>query len=104
MAQDIHEVLDGIQGQSVAESIVYQVDTAPWGGTPTSPAVDVFDEEDYSTSVKATVMPSGSPSVSSDNVLLPALTALTAGIIYRVYVTFVSGGNTLQGYIRVQAR
>ena len=104
MAKDIHEVLDGLQYQSVAESVVYSVDTEPWGGTPTAPAVDVFDEEDYATSVKSTVMPSGSPSPSGHTVVLPALTALTAGIIYRVYVTFVSGGNTLRGYIRVQAK
>jgi len=104
MAQDIHEVLDGLQSQSVAESVLYSVDTEPWGGTPTSPAVDVFDEADLSTSLKSTVMPSGNPSVSLDVIILPALTALTAGIIYRIFVTFLSGGNTLRGYIRVQAK
>ena len=104
MSHDIHEVLDGLQEQSVAESVIRSVDTLPWGGTPTSPAVDVFDEEDYTTSVKVTVMPSGTPSVSTDTIILPPLTALTAGIIYRVYITFVTGGNTLRGYIRVQAK
>ena len=104
MTRDIHEVLDGLQQQSVAETAVYSADTLPWGGTPASPAVDVFDEEDYDTSVKSTVMPSGSPSVNAHVITLPPLTALTAGIIYRVYVTFVSGGNTLRGYVRVQAK
>lgn len=104
MSRDIHEVLDGLQEQSTAESVSYSVDTLPWGGTPTSPSVDVFDEEDLATSVKATVMPSGSPAVSDDDITLPLLTALTAGIIYRVYVTFTSGGNILRGYIRVQAK
>lgn len=104
MAKNIHEVLDGLQVQSTAESVLYSVDTEPWGGTPTSPSVDVFDEEDLATSVKTTVMPSGNPSVLTDDIILPALTSLTAGIIYRILLTFESAGNTLQGYIRVQAK
>ena len=104
MGRNIHEVLDGLQEQLVGESVVYSVDTLPWGGTPTSPSVDVFDEEDYDTSLKTTVMPSGSPAINGDTISLPALTSLTAGIIYRVFVTFVSSGNTLKGYIRVQAK
>ena len=104
MARNIHEVLDGLQEQLVGESVVYSVDTLPWGGTPTSPSVDVFDEEDYGTSVKSTVMPTGSPAVSGDDITLPAMTDLTAGVIYRVFVTFVSLGNTLRGYIRVYAK
>lgn len=104
MAKDIHEVLGGVQEQSSAESIVYSIDTAPWGGTPSAPAVDVFDEEDFATSVKSTVMPTGSPTVLVNDVFLPPVTALTEGKIYRVYVTFVSGGNTLRAYIRIKAK
>ena len=102
MAKSIREVLDGIQTQGTAESIFYSVDTAPWGGTPSSPSHDVFDEEDLTTSLKTTLM-SGTPTVSSDDILLPALHSLTAGIIYRVFITFTSAGNTLQGYFRVEA-
>ena len=101
-AKSIREVLDGIQIQGVSESVLYSVDTLPWGGTPTLPVHDVFDEEDPGTSLKSTLM-SGTPTVSSNDILLPALQSLTAGVIYRVLVQFSSAGNTLEGYFRVEA-
>lgn len=99
--KDSREVLDGIQPQGIGESVSYSVDTAPWGGTPISLSHDVFDEEDYTTSLKATLMP-GTPTVSVDNVVLPALSGLAEDVTYRVFITFDSGGNTLQGYFRVR--
>ena len=102
MADKIHEVLDGLQFQRVAESVLYSVDTTAWGGTPTSPVHDVFDEEDLTTSLKSSLM-SGSPTVAGDNINLPALSGLTLGIIYTVTVLFVSAGSTLEGYFQVKA-
>ena len=101
MAKNDREVLDGLQLQGANESIAYSIDTEPWGGTPSSPVHDIFDEEDLTTSLKSTLM-SGSPTVSSHNVVLPALSGITDGVIYKVIVRFVSGGQTLEGYFRVK--
>lgn len=97
------EVLEGIQVQGVNESILWSVDTSPWGGTPTSPSHDIFDIEDMSTSLKATLMP-GTPSVSGDNVVLPALSGISTDVTYIVTVRFATGGNTLEGYFRVRGQ
>ena len=102
MAKDIREILGGLRFQGTSESVLYSVDTEPWGGTPTAPVHDIFDEEDYGTSLKSSLM-DGVPTVATDVINLPALSGLTDGIIYRVFVRFVSAGNTLEGYFRVQA-
>ena len=104
MAKDIHEVATGLLEQSDAESIFYSVNTLPWGGSPSAPSVDVFNENDLDTSVKTAVMPAGSPSVNGNSIDLPALTALTDKMIYRIYLTFTSGGNVLRCYFRVEAK
>ena len=103
MAQNIREVLDGLQFQGAAESILYSVDTEPWGGSPALPTHDIFDEEDLDISLKASLAP-GTVSISSHNLVLPAVTALVAGTIYRVTVTFTSAGNVLQGFFRIEAQ
>ena len=97
------EILDGTQPQGVNESVKYSVDTAPWGGTPTTVSHDIFDEEDFDTSLKSSLM-SGTPTVTSDVITLPALSGLTDGIIYRVTVKFtITGGSILESYFRVKA-
>ena len=102
MVKNIREVLDGLQSQGINESVLFSVNTEPWGGTPTGPTHDIFDEEDYTTSLKSSLM-DGSPTVSGDVINLPALSGLSNGVIYRVFVRFVSGGSTLEGYFRVEA-
>ena len=98
---EIREVVQGVQMQGGDEQIVYTIDTANWGGTPTSPAVEVKDGD--GTNVKSTVMPTGSPSVASDIITLPILKLLTAGVTYRVEVKFTTGGNVLECYFKVLA-
>lgn len=101
MANNSREVLDGLQFQGVDESVLYSVDTLPWGGSPTGVSHDVFDEEDYATSLKSLLMP-GSPTVATNVINLPALSGLSAGKIYRVFIDFTIAGSGLQGYFRVQ--
>ena len=101
--RNIHEVLEGLQEQLVGESVLYSINTTPWGGTPTGTDHDIFDEEDLTTSLKSAMM-SGSSSVSADVINLPALGSVVAGKIYRVEVTFTSLGNTLVGYFRVEGK
>ncbi len=83
MAKNNREVLDGLQPQGIGESVSYGVDTLPWGGSPTSPSHDIFDEEDYGTSLKSSLM-DGTPTVSGDTINLPALSGLSEGLIYRI--------------------
>jgi len=80
----------------------YTYDTSA-NGTPTNPAVQVYATSDLSTSVKATVMPAGSPSVTDDIITLPPLTALTAGVSYRVDITYTIGANVYIDYFIVNA-
>lgn len=99
--KNIHEVLEGIQEQSASEAITYTVNALPWGGTPTSPVVDIFDEEDLETSLASTHL-SGTASVSGDSVISKKVIVLVDGVIYRMTVQFESNGHTLQGYVRIQ--
>ena len=92
------QVTEGKQYQGEDESIVYTVDFAAIG-TPTSPTVEVKDGDGED--VKSTVMPTGSPTVATTIVTLPALTALTAGGKYRVEVQVTIDGNTLEHYFPV---
>ena len=101
MSKDIREVLEGLQFQGENESVVYAIDSEPWGGSPSTIVHDVFDEEDLIVSLKATLM-SGSSSVTSHIITLPALSGLTFRTLYKVTVKFTSGGNILEGYFRVK--
>ena len=104
MSERSREILEGLQYQGEDESVAYSIDVTNYGNTPTSPAVDVFDEDDLSTSVKSTVMPTGSPSVASNVITLPALTALTDGQTYRVEVQFTLSGNLFEVFFRVRGQ
>lgn len=99
------EVLEGKQYQGVDESIAYTLDvgTIAAGSSPSSVAVVVKDITNAAT-VTSTVMPTGSPSVSGDVITLPALTLLTAGILYRVEVKYTLDGNVLESYFYVQGQ
>jgi hypothetical protein len=98
------ELVESPVEQGVDESITWTVDVSNVGSSPTSPSVDVFATDDLATSVKSTVMPSGTPSVSGDVITLPELTALTAGTNYRVEVKFtVGGGAPFEVYFIVKA-
>lgn len=97
-------VVEEVQYQGVDESIAYTLDVSAIGDDPTGVAVDVFDASALATSVKATVMPSGSPSVSDNVITLPALTGLAEGKRYRVEVTFTLEGNVLEHYFIVKAQ
>lgn len=96
---NIREVVEGQQEQGEDEEIVYTVDTANWGGSPTSPSVVVKDPA--GTNVTSTVMPSGSATVNGDVITLPTLKLLTRNKLYRVEVKFTAGGNVFEAVIPV---
>lgn len=86
--------------QGEDEAIKYYFDTLPWGGTPTSIVVEVFDVTDPDTwvNVTSTVMPTNSPTVVGNVVTLSHLRALTDAHIYRIEVAFTSNGNEFEAY------
>lgn len=97
------EVLEGVQYQGEDESIAYTLDVTAIGSSPSSVAVVVKDVTN-ATTVTATVMPTGSPSVAGNVITLPALKLLTAGVLYRVEVKYTISNNILESYFYVQAQ
>lgn len=97
-------VTEGAQRQGEDEIIVYTLNVAANGSTPTGVAVVVKDKRDDYADVTATVMPSGSAMVAGNVISLPPLRALTAGRIYRVEVKYtLDNGNTLEDFFEIVA-
>lgn len=101
---DIREVTEGVQVQGVNEQIAYQLTTTPWGGTPSAPSAQVFAGLAHLTDVTALVMPTGSPAIVGDVITLPVLRDLSRGELYRVRVTFTSGGTVRSAWFDVLAQ
>lgn len=89
----IQEVEQGPQSHTTSEELAYKIDVVDWVASPASPVVDRVMDLTTLTDVKATVMPSGLPTVAGAVITLPVLKSLTAGKSYRVEVTFTDGGN-----------
>lgn len=90
--------------QSTTEEIPYIIDCAAWDTTPTSPVVDSVIDETSGTDVKATVMPSGTPSVTGSKIILPLLKSLTLGRNYRPEVRYTgSNSSRKEFHLRVRA-
>lgn len=105
MAAGVREAIESPLRQGVDEQIVYSLDTEPWGGSPSSVTVTVYDvTTGAAEDVSADVL-SGSASVDGDKIELPAirLDSLAAGHLYRVEVQFTSGGNVLEAYFMIEA-
>ena len=65
-------------------------------GTPI--VLKVVDVEAIDTNVKSTVVGTQAVTVSGTLITLPTLESLTIGKSYRVHVTHVNGGNTVETY------
>lgn len=96
-----------LDAQGEDEEIVYTLDVSANGSSPTSVAVKVYGESGVGSGatlddVTSTVMP-GSPSVGGSVITLPPLKSLTAGVIYRIEVKYMLGGNILEDYFRIPA-
>lgn len=83
--------------QGIDEEVAYSFPTTPWGSDPTNVSVVVKDRSQDYADVTLTVMP-GSPSVSGDDITLPALKNLTEHHTYRVEVKFTIDGNVFEAW------
>lgn len=87
--------------QGADETVYYELDTANWGGSPTSVSAKVFSYADNAyTDVTSTKMV-GSANVTGDVITLPGITALAEGTLYRVEVKFTSGANVFEPYFEI---
>lgn len=90
--------------QGVDESIVHSVTTTPWGSSPSSIVVKLYEfggggpEIAASWSDVSSTKLTGSASAAGDVITLPAISGLEVGKTYRVEVKFVSGGKTLEAF------
>lgn len=84
----MREVIEGLQTQGPNEEIVYRL-------TVTPPAVSVVGvavtDQNTGTNVTATVMPTGTASVSDGAIILPVIKALTLGHLYVVAPIYTDG-------------
>ena len=86
--------------QSPDEQVQYVLNVGNFSTTVSgTPVVEkVVDIEAIDTDVKGTVVGTQAVTVSGTLITLPTLESLTIGKSYRVHVTHVNGGNTVETY------
>ena len=97
------EVKEGELEQGQDEIIAYTLTTTPWGSSPTSVVVTLWDITAATWTDVSSTMLSGAASAIGDVITTPLVTGLTAGSTYRLEIKFVTGGNTLEAYAEIRA-
>lgn len=89
-------VVEAPRKQSPDESIAYSITTTPWGSTPTSVAMYVYDVtvQGTVTDVTNTVV-QGATSVTGDVISTKRIRLLTLGHDYRVDVQFTDANSNI---------
>jgi len=97
------QVVEGRVAQGVDEQVAYTVTTTPWGSSPSSPAVKLYDVTyKVRTDVSSTKL-TGSASAAGDVVTTPVVSGLVAGHVYRLEVKFTIAGNVLECWVEIAA-
>ena len=96
----LREVTESPKVQGEDESIKYSLTTTPWGSSPTSVAVTLWDITDAHnwTNVSGTSL-SGATSTNSDIITTPSVLSLTRDKTYRLEIKFTAGGNIYEPYL-----
>lgn len=81
--------------QGADEERNYVLDTTPWGGSPSSPVVKLFEGDDED--VSATKL-SGAASVNGNSITTPMVVGLDAGQEYRLEIQFTVEGRVEEAY------
>lgn len=92
------EVKESPLYQGVDEEIAYTLTTTPWGSSPSSVAVKIYDVTNNAYTDSSTDLLSGSASATGDVITLPIISGLTAEHKYRVEVKFTCSGNVFEAY------
>ena len=102
MAIESLAVTESPKAQSYKDEVPYSLTTTPWGSTPTSVTITVYDITDgKERDVTTTVMPTNSPSVAGDVITASVLKLLTPGHIYRMYFKFTTSGKVFAPFLIV---
>lgn len=88
--------------QLTNEQVVYDLDTYPWGGSPTSPALKIFDKSGADVTSSVTT---GSFSVNGDILTLPKIQNLAVSSSpYMMLIEFTTGVNRFSPWSEIRAR
>jgi hypothetical protein len=80
--------------QGPDERVAYDLNTLPWGGTPTSPTVVIKQNgRDRSADLLT-----GAAAINGDVITTPLVIDLTRGKKYRLEVKWINSGNTLEAW------
>lgn len=86
------------------EVVVYDLTTTPWGGSPSSPTVELYTYIDgVETDVSLTNL-TGLPSVLGDVITCPGIHSITEDVNYHLYIRWVNSGNTVEAVHRFKGR
>lgn len=90
--------------QGTYERIAYTVDTSPWGGYSSAGTTAIWDitNKDQYTDMSATML-SGSTTATGNVITTPLVISLVPGNRYRLEVSWVYNGNTLETYALINA-
>ncbi len=95
-------VKEGVQEQNSGEEIAWIFNVVNWTSAPTSTSVPEVIDRSTGKDVKSKVMPTGSTSVSGNNITLPILKSLTAGRSYNVFVLWTDGSEKKEAVMVVK--
>ena len=92
------EIIESPVEQGADEEVAYSLTTTPWGGTPTSVSVKLYEGTERTD--RTATMLSGSASVASDVITTPTVTGLTVDKQYRLEIKFTeASGNVVEPYL-----
>ncbi len=107
MPNDIRAAKEGVKKQGAGEEAIYFFPTGPWQTDPDNPgspttvsvtATDLSNDNDVTT----TLFPTNEPSVATDVITLSPLKSVTAGVTYKIEVTFTVDSNILIFYFLIR--
>lgn len=96
MSNSVREIKESPWEQGTEEQRSYSLTTTPWGSTPSSVAVKLYQLPDL-TDVSATYL-SGATSVTDDVITTPIVASLVAGVTYRMEIKFTVAGRVEEAY------
>lgn len=101
MSTSTREIIESPWEQGSDEIRAYSLTTTPWGGTPSSPVVKLYELPDFTD--RTSTLLSGAASIVGDVITTPAVTGLTNGTRYRLEIKFVTGGRTEEAWGEIVA-
>lgn len=103
MPQD-YETIQTPDRVGTNEVIVFTLTTTPWGGSPSSPVVELYEYSDGTETDVTSTNLTGSPSIAGDVITCPSVVNVTDGQRYNLYIRWTSSGNTFETVHRFKGR